>query len=256
VAAADGGRIRVVFADGRRLTATLLGRSPSYDIAVVQVRASGRRPLQIGDSDASRVGEPVIAVGSPLGLPGTVTQGIVSARDRPVAVSDADNADSPTAYIDAIQTDAPINPGNSGGPLIDSSARVIGVNSAILTLGISRSQAGNIGLGFAIPINQAIQIGQLLIKNGKATYPVIGASVAAAEGGVVTLSAVDKTGPAAAAGLREGDIITKINSVPVDAAEQLIVAIRTHRPYEVVVLDYERGKLHGQARVVLGSKEG
>ena len=256
VAAADGGRIRVVFADGRRMKATLLGRSPSYDIAVVQVRATGLRPLQIGDSDASRVGEPVIAVGSPLGLPGTVTQGIVSARDRPVAVSDADNADAPTAYIDAIQTDASINPGNSGGPLIDSSARVIGVNSAILTLGSSRSQAGNIGLGFAIPINQAIQIGQLLIKNGKATYPVIGASVAAAEGGVVTLSAVDKTGPAAAAGLREGDIITKINSVPVDAAEQLIVAIRTHRPYEVVVLDYERGKLHGQARVVLGSKEG
>jgi putative serine protease PepD len=256
VAVANGGRIRVVFADGRRLTATLIGRSPSYDIAVVQVRVSGLRPLQIGDSDASRVGEPVIAVGSPLGLPGTVTQGIVSARDRPVAVSDADNADSPTAYIDAIQTDAPINPGNSGGPLIDSSARVIGVNSAILTLGSSRSQAGNIGLGFAIPINQAIQIGQLLIKNGKATYPVIGANVAATEGGVVTLSAVDKTGPAAAAGLREGDIVTKINGVPVDAAEQLIVAIRTHRPYEVVVLDYERGKLHGQARVVLGSKEG
>jgi putative serine protease PepD len=256
VAAADGGRIRVVFADGRRLTATLIGRSPSYDIAVVQVRTKGLRPLQIGDSDASRVGEPVIAVGSPLGLPGTVTQGIVSARDRPVAVSDADNADSPTAYIDAIQTDAPINPGNSGGPLIDSTARVIGVNSAILTLGSSRSQAGNIGLGFAIPINQAIQIGQLLIKNGKATYPVIGANVSAAEGGVVTLSAVDKTGPAAAAGLHEGDVITKINGVPVDAAEQLIVAIRTHRPYEVVVLDYERGKLRGQARVVLGSKEG
>jgi putative serine protease PepD len=256
VAAANGGRIRVVFADGRRTTATLLGRSPSYDIAVVQVRTTGLRPLQIGDSEASRVGEPVIAVGSPLGLPGTVTQGIVSALDRPVAVSDADNVDSPTAYIDAIQTDAPINPGNSGGPLIDSAARVIGVNSAILTLGNGRSQAGNIGLGFAIPINQAIQIGQLLIKNGRATYPVIGADVAAAEGGVVTLSGVAKAGPAAVAGLRDGDIITKINGVRVDAAEQLIVAIRTHRPYEVVVLDYDRGKLHGQARIVLGSKEG
>jgi putative serine protease PepD len=247
----------VVFADGRRLTATLVGRSPSYDIAVVRVRANGLRPLPIGDSDASRVGEPVIAVGSPLGLPGTVTQGIVSAMDRPVVVNDADNADAPTAYIDAIQTDAPINPGNSGGPLIDSSAKVIGVNSAILTLGSNRSQAGNIGLGFAIPINQAIQIGQLLIKNGKATYPVIGAKVAAAEGGRgVRLSAVDNGGPAATAGLREGDMITKINGVPVEAADQLIVAIRTHRPYEVVVLDYRRGEARGKARVVLGSREG
>jgi putative serine protease PepD len=257
VAAADGGRIRVVFADGRRLRATLVGRSPSYDIAVVQVRANGLRPLPIGDSDSSRVGEPVIAVGSPLGLPGTVTQGIVSAVDRPVVVNDADDADAPTAYIDAIQTDAPINPGNSGGPLIDSSAKVIGVNSAILTLGSNRSQAGNIGLGFAIPINQAIQIGQLLIKNGKATYPVIGAKVAAAEEGVgVMLSAVDKGGPAAIAGLREGDMITKINGVPVEAADQLIVAIRTHRPYEVVMLDYRRGEVRGKARVVLGSREG
>jgi putative serine protease PepD len=257
VAAADGGRIRVVFADGRRLRATLVGRSPSYDIAVVQVRASGLRPLPIGDSDASRVGESVIAVGSPLGLPGTVTQGIVSAVDRPVVVNNADDADAPTAYIDAIQTDAPINPGNSGGPLIDSSAKVIGVNSAILTLGSNRSQAGNIGLGFAIPINQAIQIGQLLIKNGKATYPVIGAKVAAAEEGVgVMLSAVDKGGPAATAGLRQGDMITKINGVPVEAADQLVVAIRTHRPYEVVVLDYRRGEVRGKARVVLGSREG
>src|SRR3712207_1979914 len=141
--AADGGRIRVVFADGRRQTATLLGRSPSYDLAVVKVRASeSLDPLPLGDSDDAQVGQPVIAVGAPLGLPGTVTQGIVSAQDRPVVVNAGSDADAPTAYINAIQTDAPINPGNSGGPLVDAAGRVIGVNSAILTLGSSQGQAG------------------------------------------------------------------------------------------------------------------
>jgi putative serine protease PepD len=245
-----------VFSDGRRLTAHVLGRSASYDIAVVQVKASGLRPLQIGDSDATRVGEPVVAVGSPLGLPGTVTQGIVSARHRPVVVNESNDADAPTAYIDALQTDAPINPCNSGGPLVDSSARVIGVNSAILTLSTSKSQAGNIGLGFAIPIKQAVEIGRQLIAKGKASYPVIGAKVVAAGAGRVALSDLDRSGPAAKAGLRDGDLITKINGTTVDGVEQLIVAIRTHRPHETVVLDYQRGKLRSQARVVLGSKEG
>ena len=122
----------------------------------------------MGDSDATQVGEPVLAIGSPLGLPGTVTQGIVSARHRPVVVTAGNDADSPTAYIDGIQTDAPINPGNSGGPLVDGRARVIGVNSAILTMGSAGGQTGNIGLGFAIPINQASAIGTMLIKNGQA----------------------------------------------------------------------------------------
>src|SRR5829696_5854329 len=182
VAAAEGGRLRVVLANGRRVNATIVGRSPSYDLAVIQVKTSGLKPLVVGDSRASRVGEPVIAVGSPLGLAGTVTSGIVSARDRPVVVQETENADAPVAYINAIQTDAPINPGNSGGPLVDSSARVIGVNSAILTLGTSRTESGSIGLGFAIPINQAAEIGKLLIKNGKATYPILGANVEQAEG--------------------------------------------------------------------------
>ena len=150
--AADGGRIRVVFSDGRRQNATLLGRSPSYDLAVIKVRGSeDLDPLQFGDSEAIEVGEPVIAVGAPLGLPGTVTQGIVSAKDRPVVVNAGSDADAPSAYINAIQTDAPINPGNSGGPLVDAAGRVIGVNSAILTLGSGQGQTGNIGLGFAIP---------------------------------------------------------------------------------------------------------
>jgi putative serine protease PepD len=257
VAAAEGGRLRVVLANGRRVNATIVGRSPSYDLAVIQVKASGLKALPVGDSRASRVGEPVVAVGSPLGLPGTVTSGIVSARDRPVVVRETENADAPVAYINAIQTDAPINPGNSGGPLVDSSARVIGVNSAILTLGSGRGQSGSIGLGFAIPINQAVEIGQLLIKNGKATYPVLGANVEQSGGDDgVALTSVDSGGPAADAGLRKHDEITKIDGKRVDTIEELIVTIRTHRPREAVVLDYVRGETHGQARVVLGSKEG
>ena len=257
VAAAEGGRLRVVLANGRRVNATIVGRSPSYDLAVIQVKTSGLKPLVVGDSRASRVGEPVIAVGSPLGLAGTVTSGIVSARDRPVVVRETENADAPVAYINAIQTDAPINPGNSGGPLVDSSARVIGVNSAILTLGTSRTESGSIGLGFAIPINQAAEIGQLLIKNGKATYPILGANVEQAGGddGVI-LTTVDRGGPAADAGLRKDDVITRIDGKRVSTVEELIVTIRTHRPRDAVVLDYARGEVRGQARVVLGSKEG
>ena len=257
VAAAEGGRLRVVLANGRRVNATIVGRSPSYDLAVIQVKTSGLKPLVVGDSRASRVGEPVIAVGSPFGLAGTVTSGIVSARDRPVVVQETENADAPVAYINAIQTDAPINPGNSGGPLVDSSARVIGVNSAILTLGTSREESGSIGLGFAIPINQAAEIGQLLIKNGKATYPILGANVEQAGGddGVI-LTTVDRGGPAADAGLRKDDVITRIDGKRVSTVEELIVTIRTHRPRDAVVLDYARGEVRGQARVVLGSKEG
>ena len=251
--AANGSRIRVIFSDGRRYSALMVGRSPSYDLAVIKVSgATQLTPLEIGDSDQVQIGEPVIAVGSPLGLPGTVTQGIISARNRPVMVSEGADADSPTAYINAIQTDAPINPGNSGGPLVDAGARVIGVNSAILTFAASR----NIGLGFAIPINQVATIADLLIKNGKATYPVIGANVQDASSGV-QLTEVDARGPAGKAGLRVGDVITGIDGEPVDGGmEQLIVSVRTRRPGDVVVLDYTRGSSRGEVRVTLGSKEG
>jgi putative serine protease PepD len=250
--AADGSRIRVIFSDGRRLNALLVGRSPSYDIAVIRVSGvASLQPLELGDSDQIQVGEPVIAVGSPLGLPGTVTEGIISARNRPVMVSENAAADSPTAYINALQTDASINPGNSGGPLVDAGGRVIGVNSAILTFAASR----NIGLGFAIPINQAATIADLLIKNGKATYPVIGANVQDASSGV-QLTAVEAKGPAGQAGLRVGDLITKMDGQPVATMEELIVSIRTRRPGQVVVLDYARGSTPGQVRVTLGSKEG
>ena len=161
-----------------RVRAELVGRSPSYDLAVDQAdRSHPLTPLPVGDSETVRVGEPVVAIGSPLALASTVTQGIVSAKNRPVVVNSDGGADSPSAYINGIQTDAAINPGNSGGPLVDAAARVIGVNSAILTLGQSRDTSGNIGLGFAIPINQAMEIGKLLIEDGKATYPVIGVNI-------------------------------------------------------------------------------
>ena len=252
--AADGGRIRVVLPDGRRMVATLLGR----DIAVIKVQPTQKLPvLPTGNSDDTVVGQPVVAVGAPLGLPGTVTQGIVSARDRPVVVNADAAADAPTAYINAIQTDAPINPGNSGGPLVDAAGRVIGVNSAILTLGSAQGQTGSIGLGFAIPINQAAQIGQQLIENGKARYPVIGATVAdqsSASG--VEISSVEKGGPAADAGLQTSDVVTRIDGKAVTTTEELIVMIRTRRPGETVKLDYTRGSTRRTATVTLGSKEG
>jgi putative serine protease PepD len=250
--AADGTRIRVVFSDGRRVNAVLVGRSPSYDIAVIKTSGVGSvQPLELGDSNEVQVGEPVLAVGSPLGLAGTVTEGIVSARNRPVVVTETSDADAPSAYINALQTDAPINPGSSGGPLVDAAGRVIGVNSAILTFGSSR----NIGLGFAIPINQAATIADLLIKNGKVTYPVIGANVADAPAGV-ELTAVDGRGPAYQAGLRVKDVITKIDGQSVDTMEELIVDVRLRRPGDVVVLDYARGSTGAQARVTLGGREG
>ena len=250
--AADGSRIRVHYSDGRRVNAVLVGRSPSYDIAVIKASgAASIEPIELGDSEHVQVGQPVLALGSPLGLSGTVTEGIVSALDRPVIVSETSDADAPTAYINGIQTDAQINPGSSGGPLVDAGARVVGVNSAILTFGPSR----NIGLAFAIPINQAAIIADQLIKNGKATYPVIGANVADAASGV-ELTAVDPQGPAAKAGLRANDLITKLDNQTVNTMEELIVGIRTRRPGDVVVLDYVRGSTPAQARVTLGGKEG
>ncbi|MFI7064087.1 trypsin-like peptidase domain-containing protein [Kribbella sp. NPDC050124] len=252
--AAQGGSIQVLSEKGKTLTARLVGRSPVYDLAVVQVTGLDAPSVQFGRSDLAIVGQDVVAIGSPLGLAGTVTSGIISAKNRPVTTGD--EASGETSFISALQTDAAINPGNSGGPLVDMNARVIGVNSAIATVRGSSEQSGNIGLGFAIPIDQARRTAQQLIATGKASYPVIGAQVDMQFEGGARVSRVEPASPALRAGLRVGDVITSINNVAVASAEELIVAIRTHQPGESVRLVYERGGRARSVTVTLGQQTG
>jgi putative serine protease PepD len=245
--------IKVLLNDGREFAARILGRDESYDLAVLKIEASGLKALQLGDSEKVQVGDPVIAIGSPLGLSGTVTQGIISAKNRPVTAGD-DESDSATSFISALQTDAAINPGNSGGPLVDATGAVIGVNSAIASLGSSGS--GSIGLGFAIPINQARKTADQLIKNGKATYPVIGVAIDMNYNGVGALiaksaSAILPGGPAAKAGLRAGDLITEIDGKKINAPEELIVEVRTHNVGDEVTITYIRGTKTNTAKLIL-----
>ena len=251
---ADAITIKVMLNDGREFAAKILGRDASYDLAVLKIEATGLKALQFGNSDKVQVGDPVIAIGSPLGLSGTVTQGIISAKDRPVTAGDSNSA---TSFISALQTDAAINPGNSGGPLVDATGAVLGVNSAIASLGSNLgSQSGSIGLGFAIPINQARKTADQLIKNGKATYPVIGVAVdmGYTNGGALiakSASAIMAGGPAAKAGLRAGDLITAIDGMKINTPEELIVEIRTHNVGDEVTITYIRGKQSGIAKLIL-----
>jgi putative serine protease PepD len=253
VAGADGGGIQVVTDQGSTAPARLVGRSPAYDLAVVQVDGLTAPSVEFGRSSQVVVGQDVVAIGSPLGLAGTVTSGIISARNRPVTAG----GEGEISYINALQTDAAINPGNSGGPLVDMSGRVIGVNSAIATVrGTDQSRSGNIGLGFAIPIDQARRTAQQLIATGKASYPVIGAKVDLQFEGGAKVSEVTTGSPAERAGIRTGDVITTIEGQTVTSAEALIVAIRTHRPGETVRLGFERdGRTHNVS-VTLGSQTG
>ena len=257
-----GAQLSVVFADEHQVAGTVVGRDTVNDLAVVHVsNVSGLQAATLGSSSALAVGDPVIAVGSPLGLAGTVTTGIISALDRPVAAGDSTaNADD---LIDAIQTDAAINPGNSGGPLLDSSGAVIGVNSAIATLSdgsaLGSSQGGNIGLGFAIPIDQAKRIASQIIAQGYATHAVIGVHINAGYAGMgaqiaAGSSAVDPAGPAAKAGLRAGDVIVGIDGRTITSAEELIALIRKHAPGERIVITYLRAGHRRTTTVVLGSR--
>ena len=235
--AGGGGEIEVTFADGKTATGKLVGANPGYDIAVVKVDRTGLATVPLGESAPLLVGDTVIAVGSPLGLQGTVTTGIVSALNRPVTAG----GEGETAFINAIQTDAAINPGNSGGPLVNGAGAVIGVNSAIASMATGAGQPGSIGLGFAIPIDVVKRITNELIKTGTSKTPVVGVQLNMTfEGPGAKVAEVTAGGPAAAAGLRVDDIVTKVNGSLITDSTSMIVTVRSFAPGDTVELTVTR----------------
>lgn len=228
------GSIQVQFSDGTTADGKLVGASADYDLAVVKVNKTNLPTIELGSSADLEVGQSVIAIGSPLGLSGTVTTGIVSALDRPVT---AGGNGEGTSFIDAIQTDAAINPGNSGGPLVDGAGRVIGINSAIASMGTSAGEAGSIGLGFAIPIDTAKRVTTEIIKNGSASTPVIGVQLDTTFAGPgAKVAVVTDGGAAQAAGLQTGDVISKLDGKILADSTELVVGIRAHAPGDTVTL--------------------
>ncbi|WP_208869003.1 S1C family serine protease [Streptomyces glaucescens] len=266
--AGSDGEITVTFNSGDTAEAEVVGRDSGYDLAVVRVRGvSGLQPLPLGNSDNVRVGDPVVAIGAPFDLAGTVTSGIISAKERPITAGGESGDGSDVSYVDALQTDAPINPGNSGGPLLDAEARVIGINSAIRSAGggdLDGGQAGSIGLGFAIPINQGKRVAEELINTGRATHPVIGVTLdmsysgdgarvgtKGSDGG----SAVTPGGPGDRAGIEPGDVITEVDGQRVHSGQELIVKTRAHRPGDRLELTVVRDGGERTISLVLGSSE-
>ncbi|MGY0069603.1 trypsin-like peptidase domain-containing protein [Streptomyces sp. QTS137] len=264
------GEITVTFHSGDTTEATVIGRDSGYDLAVVKVKGvSGLAPLPLGNSDNAQVGDPVVAIGAPFDLAGTVTAGIISARERPITAGGEQGDGSDVSYVDALQTDAPINPGNSGGPLLDAEGHVIGINSAIRSADsggeAEGGQAGSIGLGFAIPINQGKRVAEELINTGRATHPVIGITLDmdyAGDGARVGARGSDGGppvsggGPGDKAGIRAGDVITKVDGQRVHSGEELIVKTRAHRPGDRLELTLERDGKEREVSLVLGSSGG
>ncbi len=273
----DDGSISVNFNDGTTKKATVVGTDPVTDIAVIKVDGvSDLVPASLGQSGSLKVGQTVVAVGSPYGLNATVTSGIVSALNRPVSVSTAEEQapqspfglegeeqpeqqqDTSTTYP-AIQTDAAINPGNSGGALVDMSGRVVGINSSIRTgsSGASGESGGSIGLGFAIPIDEVLPIVNQITDGDKPTHARLGVSVSDVSGNTLSqgaqLQAVEDGGAAAEAGLKKGDVITKVNDEVIDGSESLVATIRGHRPGERVEITYLRGGNSETTTANLGS---
>ena len=266
-AAAAGGEITVSFNDANQtdLPAQIVGRDPETDLAVIKVDGRTLSPATLGQSRSLVVGDPVLAIGSPLGLAGTVTSGIISALNRTVNVPGENGARTP--LFNAVQTDAAINPGNSGGALVDSGGRVIGINSAIATLGGGgtspfggETQSGSIGVGFAIPVDEARSVAEELIRTGKATHPAIGVEAAtvgeAAGSGQrgARISRLVAGGSAQKAGLQAGDLITMIEGTTVHSVDELILAIREHKVGDVVTVTYVRAGNTDTAKLTLQDK--
>lgn len=268
--AGTGGEISVTFSGGETAKAEVIGRDAGYDLAVVKVSGvRGLRPLPLGNSENVQVGDPVVAIGAPFDLANTVTSGIISAKERPITAGGEKGDGSDVSYVDALQTDAPINPGNSGGPLVDSEARVIGINSAIRSADDSSApgggQAGSIGLGFAIPINQGKRVAEELINTGKATHPVIGVTLdmeytgdgaRVGEKGKDGGPAVNEGGPGDRAGIKPGDVITEVDGQRIHSGDELIVKIRAHRPKDRLELTVQRAGKDRKVTLVLGASDG
>ncbi|MFI9269824.1 S1C family serine protease [Kitasatospora sp. NPDC052896] len=264
--AQGGGKLTVKFSDGSEYSASVVGQAKGYDIAVIKLDnppAGKLVPLPLGDSDQVAVGDAAIAIGAPYDLESTVTSGIISAKNRPVASGDESGVQ--TSYMNALQTDASINPGNSGGPLLNASGQVIGINSAIQSNSNGSGQAGSIGLGFAIPINQAKRVAQMLIQTGTPVYPVLGVlrnDQYNGDGAQISPTAIQGTpavtpgGPADKAGLKPGDVITKLGGVLIDNGPALVSEIWTHAPGDQVPVQYTRNGQTMTTTVTLGSRTG
>jgi putative serine protease PepD len=258
--AADGaGKLTVTLPDGSKESATIKGRDTASDLAVIKVDGhSDLTPATFGKSGDLQVGQTVLAVGSPLGLEGSVTSGIVSALDRAITLGTEQQPNSAAAVIDAIQTDAAINPGNSGGPLVDTNGNVVGINTAIASLqdqsqfGGGSGQGGNIGVGFAIPIDEARTIADQLVDHGSATHAYLGVKLADTDNGV-SIGGIVSGGPADKAGLKEGDLVTKIGNDKVDDVASLTAKIRAHKPGDKVSVTVKRDGKTQTVDITLGT---
>ncbi|MEU6998996.1 trypsin-like peptidase domain-containing protein [Nonomuraea sp. NPDC046570] len=264
-----GGQMTVKFSDGKTAKATVVGTDPTTDLAVIRAEGvSGLTKATLGDSDALRVGDAVLAIGSPLGLDGSVSAGIVSALDRTLTVGNEqdqqqlppgwgrqqqpEQQNSVTTIGNAIQTDAAINPGNSGGALVNAAGQVVGINTAIATGGGS----GSIGVGFAIPVNIAKQVSDQLVAGGKVSHAFLGVSLTDATGDVpgALIRQVTEGSPAAVAGLKQGDLITKIGDKVVDDGDTVVGAVRGFKPDQVVKITYVRDGKTAEVTVTLKEK--
>jgi putative serine protease PepD len=238
--AADGGRIEAVFQDGTSAAATIVGRDPTSDVAVVKAEGKTGLPVvELGSSEALKVGEGVVAIGSPFELSGTVTSGIVSSLHRPTRAGGEDG--SQATVLDAIQTDAAINPGNSGGPLVNMRGQIVGINSAIYSPQSGTGQGGSVGIGFSIPIDQARRTADEIVKTGKATQTVLGVSVKDNPDGGALIADVTPGSAGEKAGLKSGDVVTKLDDRRIDSSDALVAAVRSHAPGDKVRLELDNG---------------